>query len=107
MLTNDTVVLNGSLIDNPTSFGQSYNVSYVVPYKDWRFDVIMRYYGQTDNQDQKQVRLAPTFKISYRWRNSVSLEFEVGNENVDETGPLREMHSRRRYFFGGYRWDFR
>jgi hypothetical protein len=107
MLTNDTVVLNGSLIDNPTSFGQSYNVSYVVPYKDWRFDTILRYYTQMDNQDQKQVRIAPTFKITYRWRNSVSLEFEAGNENLDETGPVRETHSRRRYFYGGYRWDFR
>jgi hypothetical protein len=106
-LPNDTVVLNASLIDNPTSFGQSYNVSYVVPYNAWRFDAILRYYAQKDNQDQKQVRIAPTLKLIYRWRNSFSFEFEAGNENVDEVGPLREMHSRRRYFFGGYRWDFR
>jgi hypothetical protein len=107
MLPNDTVVLNASLIDAPTSFGQSYNVSYVIPYNAWRFDAILRYYVQKDNQDQRQERIAPTLKIIYRWRNSVSFEFEAGNELFDETGPLREMHSRRRYFFGGYRWDFR
>ena len=107
MLPNDTVVLNASLIDSPTSFGQSYNASYVIPYKAWRFDVIMRYYTQKDTQDQKQERISPTLKLSYRFRNSVSFELEAGNENVDEKGPLREQHSRRRYFFGGYRWDFR
>ncbi len=107
MLPNDTVVLNASLIDSPTSFGQSYNASYVIPYKAWRFDVIMRYYTQKDTQDQKQERISPTFKAIYRFRNSVSFELEAGNENVDEKGPLRETHSRRRYFFGGYRWDLR
>ena len=106
-LPNDTVVLNASLIDNPTSFGQSYNLSYVIPYNAWRFDMILRYYGQKDNQEQKQVRIAPTLKLIYRWRDRVSFELEAGNENVDETGPIREMHSRRRYVFGGYRWDFR
>lgn len=107
VLPNDTLVLNASLIDAPTSFGQSYNVSYVIPYDAWRFDAVFRYYAQKDNQDQKQMRFAPSLKFMYRWRNSVSFEFEIGNEQFDENGPLREMHSRRRYFFGGYRWDFR
>ncbi|MCJ7838833.1 MAG: hypothetical protein MUP61_06425, partial [Burkholderiales bacterium] len=105
-LPNDALVLNASLIDNPTAFGQAYNLSYVVPYKVWRFDANFRYYAQSDNQDQKQARISPSLRIAYNWRDSITLEFEAGYENVNETGPLREVHSRRQYFFGGYRWDF-
>ena len=106
-LTNDTLVLNTSLVDAPTYYGQSYIASYVVPYNSWRFDTIFRYYEQKDNQEQRQERMAPSFKLTYRWRTSVSFEMEMGNEFSREVGPLREMHTKRRYFFGGYRWDFR
>jgi hypothetical protein len=104
--TNAALVLNVSLIRAPTYDGKSYVVTYAVPIGNWRFDTILRYYTQLDNQEQKQTRLSPTFKTSYRWINRVSLELEIGDERFDEAGPLRELHSSRRYVFGGYRWDF-
>jgi len=104
-MTNDSAVINASLILGPTYTGQAYNVTYSLPVGPWRFDGLLRYYFQTDDQDQRQGRISPTFKLVYRWRDRVSLETEFGMENFDETGPLRELHTRRNYIFAGYRWD--
>jgi len=68
---------------------------------------LLRYYSQIDSQSQRQHRVGPTLKVMYRWRNELSVEFEVGNEIYDETGPFRETHSHRRYVYSGFRWDFR
>ena len=106
LFTNDTTVVNGTFIFAPTFDGQSYTFTYVVPYNNWRFDGIVGYYTQRDFQSQRQVRWTPTLKISYRWRTSTTFELQAGAEIFDETGPLRELHSRRQYIYGGYRWDF-
>jgi hypothetical protein len=106
LVDNDSTVANVSLIVAPTYKGQSYSVSYGIPYQAWRLDATMRLYTQTDDQDQRQTRLSPTLKVAYRWRNKVSFEVEAGLEKFTETGPLRETNSRRYYIFGGYRWDF-
>lgn len=105
LMPNDSTVINTSFILAPHFTGQSYNLTYVLPYQKWRFDGLLRFYIQKDDQDQRQVRISPTFKVVYRWRNKVSLETEIGTEIFDETGPLRELHTRRYYIFTGYRWD--
>jgi hypothetical protein len=105
LTTNDAAIINGSVIFAPTYTGQSYNLSYILPYGDWRFDGLLRFYDQIDDQDQKQIRISPTFKAVYRWKNQVSLEMEMGYEAYDDTGPIRENHTRRKYIYSGYRWD--
>ncbi|MEQ1774882.1 MAG: hypothetical protein ABL891_13975 [Burkholderiales bacterium] len=105
-VNNDSTVTNISMIVAPTFTGQSYSLSYGVPYAAWRLDATMRLYTQSDNQDQRQTRISPTLKVAYRWRSKVSFEVEAGLEKFSESGPLRETNSRRYYMFGGYRWDF-
>jgi hypothetical protein len=103
---NDVAVFNGSMIFAPTFDGQAYNFSYIVPYRNWRFDLQLGYYYQTDSQDQRQTRLSPTLKASYRLKNSISFELSAGVEYFNEVGPIREQHNERYFIFGGYRWDF-
>jgi hypothetical protein len=104
---NDVGVANGSFVIGPTYTGQAIGFNYVFLYRDpWRFDTSLRFYQQKDDSSEKQQRLSPSFKVSYRWKQ-VTLEGEVGAENVRITGPLREEHSSRRYFYLGYRWDLR
>ncbi|GAA5181710.1 hypothetical protein GCM10025771_29260 [Niveibacterium umoris] len=110
---NAVGVINGSYILAPTFDGVALNLNYVVPIGEtWRFDGSLRYYGQKDDSGERQRRLAPVLKASYRWKNSISnwndyisLEAEGGLERVHAEGPLRTEDSNRYYFFVGYRWD--
>ena len=104
--SSDALILNGSAIFAPTYTGQLYNLAYIIPINDWRFDALLGYYEQTDNQSQRQTRLSPTARIVYRLKNRLTFELDAGAELFDENGPVREQHSRRYYIYGGYRWDF-
>jgi len=106
LFTNDTTVFNASRILSPLYTGQAYSLTYVVPNNAWRFDGNLRYYTQHDTQEQRQTRLSPSLKVSYRWLNRLTLEMEGGSERFNETGPIRETHSTRWYVYGGYRLDF-
>lgn len=107
-LPNAVGVANASYILAPTYTGQAYGVNYVLLLQEaWRFDANLRYYTQKDDLGEQQKRLSPTFKISYRWKDMVSLEAEVGQEIVKVDGPTRVEDSKRTYLFIGYRWDFR
>jgi hypothetical protein len=104
---NDVGVVNANLIFGDTYRGQALGANYVFIYRDnWRLDGGLRYYGQRNDQSEKQVRLTPTFKVAYTWK-FVTLEAEIGSENVRIDGPERVERSRRNYFFVGYRADMR
>jgi hypothetical protein len=105
-LTNDTLVSNASLIVAPSYNGLALNVTYVLPLERWRLDGTMVVYVQRDDQSQRQTRTTPSLRAVYRIGRSVHLELQTGIEVFDETGPLRELHTRRWYTYGGYRWDF-
>jgi hypothetical protein len=104
--SNDAFIANGSVIFAPLYTGQNYNLAYILPINDWRLDALLGYYYQTDNQSQRQTRLTPTARAVYRLKRQLTLELDAGAEYFDETGPLREQHSRRYFIYGGYRWDF-
>ncbi len=104
--SSDSLVLSASGIFAPTYTGQNYNISYIVPINDWRFDALLGYYYQTDIMSQRQTRLSPTARVVYRLKKRMTLELDAGNEIFDLTGPLSVQQSRRTYLYGGYRWDF-
>jgi hypothetical protein len=72
----------------------------------WRLDTNLRYYTQKDNLEQKQVRISPSFKVSYRWEPA-TIEAELGAEDVKVDGPMNTERSNRKYVFFGYRLDLR
>ncbi len=104
---NDVGVVNGSYIIGPNYNGQAAGLNYVFLYGDaWRLDGNLRYYQQKDDAGEKQKRWSPSFKLGFRWKQ-VTLEGEFGIEDVAIDGPARTERSNRKYFFLGYRWDFR
>jgi hypothetical protein len=105
--TNDVGVVNGSLVIGQTYTGEALGLNYVFVHGDpWRFDSNLRFYHQKDDNGQIQNRLSPSFKVSYRW-DTVTLECEVGAEDVRSHGPLRQETSNRHYLYLGYRWELR
>ena len=108
LTSNDVFVSNGSVILAPTYSGKNLGLTYTLPVGElWRFDANLNYYTQLDNQEQQQNRVSPSLKLSYRWNSNTSFEMNAGAESVTESGPLRQMTSKRQYMYGGYRYDFR
>jgi hypothetical protein len=104
---NDVGVVNGSYIKGASYNGQSLGFNYVFVHGDtWRVDSNLRYYTQKDDSGERQKRWSPSLKVGYHWK-LVTLEAEVGAEDVNIDGPTRIERSNRQYFFVGYRADFR
>lgn len=105
---NAVGVGNLSLIQAPTYTGQSLSLGYALPFwEQWRLDTNLRYYTQKTDGGDAQDRISPSVKISYQWRSSLYLEGEMGREVSNSTGPTRNDHTQRDYFYLGMRWDFR
>jgi hypothetical protein len=101
-------VADASYILAPTYKGSSLGLSYVFLFQEvWRLDGNLHYYTQKDDTGETQNRWTPTIKLSYRWKDSVSLEAEIGKEIAKMDGPLRVENSSRNYMYFGYRWDLR
>ena len=87
--------------------GEALGLNYVFVRGDpWRFDTNLRFYHQKDDTGQIQNRLSPSFKVANHWK-TVTLECEVGAEDVRNHGPLRQETSTRSYLYLGYRWELR
>lgn len=105
---NDVTVGNVSLIHSPTYNGQAYSFNYVVQILDpLRLDGALRFYTQKDNASEKQTRLNPSVRLTYRVKDNFSLEGEAGNEFARTEGPARKDESNRSYLYFGYRLDMR
>lgn len=119
---NDTLSLSASAIrgknppivsppptgDSSTSYtGYALTATHAWPISDrWRMDTALSWYSQKDNLDTKLRRLAPTMRVSYRVRDSLSLEAQAGTENSNNNSLSVSDKSKRHFFYIGYRWDF-
>jgi hypothetical protein len=107
LVGTDVGVINASYIKGATYNGQALGGNYVYTLSDaWRLDTNLRYYTQKDNLEQKQVRISPSFKVSYRWEPA-TIEAELGAEDVKVDGPMNTERSNRKYVYFGYRLDLR
>jgi hypothetical protein len=78
--------------------------------QNWRLDMSLQYYAQNGSQTDtsyRRTRLSPSLKVSYYLNESVSFEGEGGFENTHTSGTIRNEKTSRRYYYLGYRWDFR
>jgi hypothetical protein len=107
MANNDVGVVNLNYIKGSNYNGQAVGGNYVFVYGDpWRLDLNLRYYQQKNDLEEKQKRTSPTMKIAYRW-DPVTLEAEVGYEDVRIDSPTMIERSNRKYVFVGYRLELR
>jgi tetratricopeptide (TPR) repeat protein len=73
----------------------------------WMFDETLRQYWQTDNTGGSQVTTSPMTKVSYRIKNTLSLEAEAGIDFTQGVvDPLNSSKTTRKYISMGFRWDF-
>ncbi len=101
----DTGVLSLSLIDGMSYDGQSLSANHVYLRGLWRAESALRLYRQRNNQGVRLARIAPTLRLSYRVRNHLNLEMELGVERTTTDGPAQTDRTDRQFFNVGYRWD--
>ena len=107
-LENDYGVVNASYTSSKTYKGQSLAFTQVETFRQyWRVDTLLFLYNQTDDTGTHRTQIRPSFKLNYRWNDSVNLEGEAGIEQTKVSSATQNDKTRRRYFYVGYRWDFR
>lgn len=105
--TSDITVLSFSLIEGPTFTGKSYGINSIVTLREkWRIETALRLFSQKDNLGTTQKRISPTLRLSYKLRDSISLEGEAGLEDSTTENSTSTDKSKRHYYSIGYRWDF-
>lgn len=107
-LENDLNVISASYVDDPKFEGRSLLFNRVETLrKYWRLDMSLQLYNQSDHLGVHQTRITPSLRLSYHLNDAVSLEGEGGLENTHTYSSTQDDMTRRRYFYVGYRWDFR
>lgn len=72
----------------------------------WTLDGALFWYGQDNDDGSTLQRISPVARLSYVWRNSMTLEAEFGIERTVARSAFAEETTLRRFFSLGYRWDF-
>lgn len=107
-MENDLNVISASFVDDHRYEGRSLVFNRVETLRqNWRLDMSLQFYTQSDPLGIHQTRITPNLKLSYHLNDSVSLEGQGGIENTHTYSNTQNDKTRRRYFYVGYRWDFR
>lgn len=105
---NDLGVAIASYTDAPTYKAESLAFTQVETFRqNWRVDMLLQFYWQNDNFGTHQTQIRPRLKLNYRLNDSVNFECEGGIEDAHTSSATQNDKTRRKYFFAGYRWDFR
>jgi tetratricopeptide (TPR) repeat protein len=104
----DVTVFSLTHIDGKTYAGNLFSLTNRVLWgANWSLDTVLNWYKQHDSStDLDLKRFSPSLKPSYKWKNNITLEAEIGLERTESTGPVLQDTTRRRYWSLGYRWDF-
>ena len=108
LFENDLGLVTASFVHAPTYKGQSLVFNQVESYREnFRMDFSLQLYSQNDNFGVHQTRITPSLKLSYRMNETVSFDGEGGIENTHDSGATKDAKITRKYFYIGYRWEFR
>ncbi len=72
----------------------------------WSLEPSLKYYRQQTDPSTELKRWTPGIRVSYRIRESVSLDGEYIYEHATTDSPGTQDISQTHYFSLGYRWDF-
>jgi len=72
----------------------------------WVLEPSLKYYQQHTEPSTDLTRWTPGIRLSYRIKETLSLDGEYIYEHATTTGPGTEDISQTHYFSVGYRWDF-
>lgn len=105
----DTLVLNGSYIDDPSFQGQTLGVTNLAKFfTKFRVDTSFNLFHSRSNTKVDTTKMTPAIRLAYQWRENTALEAELGVEKTltDDATAATHERSYREFMFIGYRWDY-
>ena len=72
----------------------------------WVLEPSLKYYRQQTDPSTTLSRWTPGIRVSYRIKESLSIDIEYIYEHASTTSPGTQDASQTHYFSVGYRWDF-
>ena len=120
LIENDMNLVSLGYITGKYYKAESLSLNRVEPvWQNWRIDMSLQYYIQHGQQPSgsppvadssyRQTRLTPSLKAGYRLNDAVSFEAEAALENTHTSSSFTGSSdsARHKYYYVGYRWDFR
>lgn len=105
---NDLSVIGASFANAPTFAGRSLQFNRAETLRrNWRLDMSLQLYSESNQWGVDTRRVTPSLKLNYHLNNSLSFEVEGGIEDIRTYSATQNEKTRRKYFYAGYRWDFR
>ncbi len=103
----DFSVISATYLEGATYHGQNlaYNNLTGLGAK-WTVEPSIRWYTQRDNMDTRINRYSATLKLSYMWKQSISLEGEYDVESSITESPIQREDAVHQFFYLGYRITF-
>ena len=71
----------------------------------WQLDSFVNFYVQEDNAGTKIVRVTPSARLSFRYKENMTFEIQGGVERLTTKGTFREEEILRDFFSFGYIWE--
>jgi tetratricopeptide (TPR) repeat protein len=105
---NDLGIASATLTSTSTTKGQSVAFSQVQTFRQkWRIDVALQLFNQRSTDSTHQTQIRPSLTLNYRMSDAMNLSAEAGLEQYHTSNSTSDDKTRRKYFYFGYRWDFR
>ncbi|MEC4673801.1 MAG: hypothetical protein VST68_06400, partial [Nitrospirota bacterium] len=103
---NHTLGLTASYIDNPSYQAQSFVLNSLARFwENWQLDSFVNFYIQESNLGTNIVRVTPSARLSYRWKDNMTFEIQGGVERLTTNGTTQEEEVLRDFFSFGYIWE--
>jgi tetratricopeptide (TPR) repeat protein len=105
LFENDINVFTLSLNKGDTYHGELLAFNNTTRLDVWTLEPSLKYYQQTSDPDINLVRWTPEIRLTYLWRNTLSLEADYTYEYSTTSSPGNNEVSQQHLFYLGYRWD--
>lgn len=105
LAANDVNVFTLSLNRGDTYHGELLAYNNTTRLNFWTLEPSLKYYQQKTDPDIDLVRWTPEIRLTYLWRDNLSLEADYTYEYSTTTSPGNNEVSQQHLFYLGYRWD--
>ncbi len=102
---NDVHVFTLSLNQGDTYHGELFAYNNTTRHGRWTFEPSLKYYQQATDPNTDLTRWTPEFRVSYQWKDNLSMEADYTYEHATTNSPGTRDVSQQHFFYVGYRWD--
>jgi tetratricopeptide (TPR) repeat protein len=106
LTSNDVNVFSVSLNQGDTYHGELFVYNNTTRLGRWTLEPSLKYYQQKTDPTTDLVRWTPEIRLTYLWKDNLSLEMDYTFEyGATTTSPGNKDVSQQHFFYVGYRWD--